>query len=58
MALETKAGPGAGKVDAVVGIEGHAAISVSVGVRDGRQDVSHSQIQRIRALSEARADFA
>lgn len=57
MALETKAGPGAGKVDAVVGIEGHAAISVSVGFRDGRQEVSHSQIQRARAVRAAQILF-
>lgn len=52
VALETKTGPRAGKVYAVVGVD-HAAISVSEGPRDGSNEVIHSQTRRLRNFSAA-----
>ncbi|CAJ24127.1 hypothetical protein XCV2450 [Xanthomonas euvesicatoria pv. vesicatoria str. 85-10] len=57
MGLETKTGPRAGKVYAVVGVD-HAAISVSEGPRDGSNEVIQSQTRRARILSAANANFA
>lgn len=56
VALETKTGPGAGEVYAVVGVD-HAAISVSVGALDGSNEVIHSQTRRARIFSAAQTLF-